>query len=203
MLQTGGRSTRRLRRRLSAAAVVAIVGVGAVLVGCTSPEPAPIDEPTAEPTSDTPTRTVSPTPSETPTASPGSVEAQLHAATIAFYAAANEAYETLDASPIERLVVRGSQAGKRYIDYINAVKAKKHRFDITGSGLSVKEFKVEPPDADTQFETATFTLIDSGAKELDAAGRTVESFPADSWPYRIEFQRVGDKWLVLSQREIS
>ena len=107
MLQTGGRSTGPLRGRLAAGAVVAIVGMGAALAGCTNPEPAPIDEPTSEPTNptETPTPTPTPTPSETPTASPGSVEAELQAATVAFYTAVTKAYKTLDTAPIKALIV--------------------------------------------------------------------------------------------------
>jgi hypothetical protein len=199
MLLTGGRSTRRLRRRLSAAAVVAIVGVSAVLVGCTSPEPAPIDEPTTEPTSDTPTRTASPTPTETPTASPGSVEAQLHAATIAFYAAVEESYRKLDPTPLRAVVVPNSRAGGGYVDDIATVKRKGHRFSDIPE-YEVTEFVLEPQDADPSQETVRFTLSADYSEEVDGEGRVVEKFPAGSAGGRIEFMRKDGKWLVLSQR---
>lgn len=199
MLLTGGRSTRRLRRRLSAAAVVAIVGVSAVLVGCTSPEPAPIDEPTTEPTSDTPTRTASPTPTETPTASPGSVEAQLHAATIAFYEAVTESYKKLDPAPLEAVIVPNSRAGGGYINRISEMKAKGHRFSVVPE-FTVGDFALEPQDGDPTNESATFILTSSGSTEVDASGKEADVNEPGSATGRIDFMKKGKRWLVLSQR---
>ncbi|MEQ4208020.1 DUF6318 family protein [Actinopolymorpha sp. B9G3] len=173
-------------------------------VACANnPEPTPVDTASKEPTSKSPAASETPSPSPSPSAAAGSVEEQIHAATVAFYNAVNEAYETLDSAPIEALTVPGSGAGQRYIDYIESVKSKGHRFEIVGEGLTVRNFKLDPRDADDQFESATFTLMDAGATEVDGNGKAAEKFPPDSWRYRVEFQKKGDLWLVLRQRQVS
>ena len=204
MLQTGGRSTGPLRGRLAAGAVVAIVGMGAALAGCTNPEPAPIDEPTSEPTNPTktPTPTPTPTPSETPTASPGSVEAELQAATVAFYTAVTKAYKTLDPGPIKALIVPNSRAGELLPRSTSReVKAKEHRF-YGSPELRRQRLQARATGCATQFETVTFTLwCRQCSTEVDAAARkVVETFPAGSANGGIEFMKKGDRWLVLSQR---
>ncbi|MEQ7125516.1 hypothetical protein ABN034_13465 [Actinopolymorpha sp. B11F2] len=169
-------------------------------VACANnPEPTPVDTASKEPTSESPTVTKTPSASPSPSAAAGSVEEQLEAATVAFYAAVTKAYATLDPAPIEAVIVPHSRAGGFYLNDIATVRKKGHRFSDVPE-YTVDNFEVEPQDADPSHEIVTFKLLADFSEEVDEKGRSVEEFPAGSANGRIEFMKEGDTWLVLSQR---
>lgn len=169
-------------------------------VACANnPEPTPVDTASKEPTSKSPAASETPSPSPSPSAAAGSVEEQLEAATVAFYAAVTKAYATLDPAPIEALIVPNSRAGSAYLNRISEMQVKKERYSEAPE-FTVSGFKLEPQDAEPQFEAVTFTLTSGGSTTVDSSGKTVEDNPAGSARGRIEFMKKGEKWLVLSQR---
>lgn len=148
--------------------------------------------PSAAPTS-------SPTPSSTATtAEPtGSLEQELYAATVNFYAAVNEAFRTLDTRPVADVLVPGSRAASGYTTFIERVKADGHRFADVGD-YSITEFEVKS-DASAETERVEFNLAHPEGRVVDADGKTVRMLAATSSKAWIDFQRRGDRSLVVSQ----
>lgn len=185
---------------------LAAIGLGLALLttGCgdDAPEPSRLgkneDKPSA-PATATPTSTPTPTSTTTKTAAPAADrEEELYDATVHFYEVINKAFRTLDVTPIEDVVVDNSGAARGYVDYINTVKSKGHRFDIHGP-YRITDFD-HKVDGNDQAETATFTLSDKGGAEVDARGKIVEDIEPGSSSATIQFIREGEKWLVVSQR---
>ena len=198
-------------RRLVLAATAAVAVI--VVPACTqNAEPPPLAESTASPSSDspspTPTPTPTPTPSQAPTATPtaaptstfppGSLEDQLYKATVNFYSAVTEAYHVMDDDPIKPVIVPGSKAGSGYIREISELKTKKHRL-IPDPAFTVTQFKVMRDGSD-ETEEVRFRLDAPAGKEVDANGKTVDTYPAGGAPGRIVLTQRGDKWLVLMQQ---
>lgn len=165
-------------------------------------EPAPLERDHAEssprPTVSPATQpTASPTPSTTTATPTSSLEQQLYAATVNFYEAINEAFRTLDTRPVAEVLVPGSRAASGYTNFIERVKADGHRFADVGDYV-ISDFTVRS-DASGETERVEFNLAHPAGRIVDAQGRTVRTLPATSSKAWIDFQRRGDRWLVLSQ----
>lgn len=166
-------------------------------------EPAPLERDRAEssprPTVSPATQpTASPTPSTTTATPTSSLEQELYAATVNFYEAVTRAYEEMDPSLIEAVVLPNSGAGGGYIEEIRELKRKGHRL-VPPPKFTVSEF-AWLQDASNATEVVTFRLDAPAGKEVDREGRTVEEYPAGGAEGRITFVREGDRWLVASQR---
>jgi hypothetical protein len=198
MLTTGRSVTAPFQHRIALAGAGLLLALTPVACGG-NPEPTPVDTASKEPTSESPSASETPTPSPSASATASSVEEELEAATVAFYAAVTEAYETLDPAPIEAVIVPNSRAGGAYLNRISDMQAEKRRYSRAPE-FTVESFKLEPQDAESQFEVVTFTLTSGGSTTVDSNGKTVEDNPPGSAKGRIEFMKKGEKWLVLSQR---
>jgi hypothetical protein len=198
MLTTGRSVTAPFLHRIALAGTGLLLALTPVACGG-NPEPTPVDTASKEPTSESPPASETPTPSPSVSATASSVEEELEAATVAFYAAVTEAYETLDPAPIEAVIVPNSRAGGFYLNDIATVKKRGHRFSDVPE-YTVANFEVEPQDADPSHEIVTFKLSADFSEEVDRNGKSIEEFPAGSANGRIEFMKEGNTWLVLSQR---
>lgn len=193
------------RSALVRGALAGAIAVGLGVSGCSKniePEAGKTASPTtsksAGPTpSETPTPTPTRTPTPTPTAPTGSVEEQLHAATVNFYAAVTHAYERMDPAPIKAVVVPGTTAGGGYIDRIAKLKSQGHRFDPAPT-YKITKFRYMRDGSD-RISEVRFRLDSPPFKEVDSQGRTVRSIPAGGDTARIFLTRRGNRWLVLSQ----
>lgn len=183
--------------------VIAAMALAAV-VGCSGEPPegsaVPLDDAATTTSSATPT----PSPTKSATASPtfrptGDVERQLYDATTEFYAAVSKAYQTLDPAPIKTLVWPKTTAGGGYIKRIADMKAKGHKFEDAPT-FALSNFNVGLQDADPNSQTITVTVTGSGSKTIDRQGKLVNQSDAGSSTAKIQFMKMGDRWLVLSQR---
>lgn len=197
--------TQSIRSRAWQALAATGLGLALVTTGCGDdpPEPSRLDGNENKPSTPvTAAPTIRPTPTPTPSSTvtfDSQREQEIYDATVHFYNTINQAYKTLDTEPIEDLVVPGSGAGVRYIEYIESVKSKGHRFEKAPQ-LTVVDFTIERRDADENSDGATFTLFSAGTKEVDSTGRVINEFEPGSAKRTIQFQKVEGKWLVLSQR---
>ncbi|WP_157728770.1 hypothetical protein [Actinopolymorpha singaporensis] len=194
------------RSALVRGALAGAIAVGLGVSGCSrniEPEagktPSPSPTKSASPTpSETPTATPTRTPTPTPTAPSGSVEEQLHAATVNYYRVINEAYRKLDTSQIYDVIVPGSNAAQGYIDYVEQVKKRGNHFEDLGV-YKVSDFKLADRGKN-EIRRVEFTLSISGGREVDENGKTVESYKPEAWRGSwMTFVRRGDRWLAAGQ----
>jgi hypothetical protein len=190
----------RLRRSFQLLAVMIL----AVAMGCSGepPEGASVAEDTttaSQSQSTAPSLPKTASPSSTPTSKPtGDVEQQLHAATEAFYAAVTKAYQTLDPAPIKVLVWPNTQAGDGYVNAIEDLNAKDYRF-VGEPTLTISDFRMAPRDADPNSESVFVTVTSSDTTTVDQNGKIVDQHEGGSSDAKIQFMKMGDRWLVLSQ----
>ncbi|MGW0229009.1 hypothetical protein ACWDWO_11905 [Actinopolymorpha singaporensis] len=195
------------RSALVRGALAGAIAVGLGVSGCsrniepeTGKTPSPSTTKSARSTpSETPTPTPTRTPTPTPTAPSGSVEEQLHAATVNFYSVIRKSYQTLDTHPIGELLVPGSDAASGYTNYIDKVKAKGGHFKDLG-GYQVSDFRVVTSARSSSMKRVEYTLTASSLQEIDKNGNVVETIRSSTWRNAwIYFQQRGGRWLIVSQ----
>ncbi|MFD2080333.1 hypothetical protein SAMN05421678_11085 [Actinopolymorpha cephalotaxi] len=183
-------------------ALAGAVAVGLGVSGCSKniePEAGKTPTPTASKSATpTPTPTPTRTPAPTPTAPTGSVEEQLHAATVNFYAVLNEAYKTLDTRPVDEVLLPGSNAASGYTDFIHDVKKKNQHFTFEG-GYKISNFEVKSTSS-KESTRVEFDLDHGPGQVRNTANKVVmkipQTPPSRAW---IVFSKRGNKWLVVGQ----
>ncbi|MBE1610745.1 hypothetical protein [Actinopolymorpha pittospori] len=159
-----------------------------------SPSPTPTPTPT-------PALTPTPTPTGAPTSTfpPGSLEDQLYKATVNFYAAINQSYRTLDTEPVADHLVPGSNAASSYTSYVEKVRSQGHHFEGLGE-YQVTNFRVKLDGSNGNTRRVEFTLSISGGREVDANGKAVETYEAETWRDAwITFTGKDGQWLIVGQ----